>query len=298
MALLLLWEVDHDQPFPTKGTDDLTAALGSFTKRLALRAAKDPRLAWLKSEDMAMPLAPGLAPSHHRRWSVRVMAPAAAEPQGWYTDFVARWRAYTEALVCPPGSRPMSEVSEDLLMRVRPALRQRSEMVVAVDSATSSAAVATQSSATPSVARRRRQAQVPAGSQAQEVERVTPQLQRPRVVAAGPESPPSQSPTRSPACTSKRATPRSRRSRAVDGGLEPQPEERRVNATARSPYQASAAPRLIRPREVDVGVGPPLRRQRTLTSWLQPRSAPLENPEEHADPYAARHGRATAGPPT
>lgn len=245
-----------------------------------------------------MPLAPGLAPSHHRRWSVRVMAPAAADPQGWYTDFVARWRAYTEALVCPPGSRPMSEVSEDLLMRVRPELRRRSGTVVVADGATSSTAMATQSSATPSVARRRRQAQVPAGSLAHEGEPATPQLRRPRVVAAGPDPPQAQSPTRSPACTSKRATPRSRRSRAVDGGLASQPEERQANFTARSPSQASAAPRLSRPREVDVAVGPPLRPQRTLTSWLQPRSAPPEKPEEHADPYAACHGHATAGPPT
>ena len=283
MALLLLWEVDHNQPFPTQGTEDLTAALGSFTKRLTSRAAKDPRLAWLKSEDMATPLAPGLAPSHHRRWSVRVMAPAAAEPQGWYTDFVARWRAYTEALVCPPGSRPMSEVSEDLLLRVRPELRKRAGTVVEADSATSSTAVKTQSSATPSVARSRRQAQV---------------RRRPREVAAGPDPPQAQSSTRSPACTSKQATPRSRRSREADGGLAPQPEERQVNATARSPSPASVTPRQIRPREVDVAVGPPLRRQCTLLSWLRPPAAPPENPVGPADPCAARHGRATAGPPT
>ena len=119
IALLLLWEVDHQRAFPTQGTEGLSAILTGFSKRLQQQVAKDPRLAWLTSEDLNLPLAPGLAPTHHKRWSVRVLAPAATEPQGWYDDFVARWRAYTEALVCAPGSRPMSEVSEELLARVR-----------------------------------------------------------------------------------------------------------------------------------------------------------------------------------
>ena len=67
-----------------------------------------------------MPLCPGLAPSHHRRWSVRVMAPGAGEPQGWYAEFVQRWRAFLEVLAQPRGSQPMVEVSAEQVARVRP----------------------------------------------------------------------------------------------------------------------------------------------------------------------------------
>ena len=73
MALLILWEVDHDRSFPTQGGGGLSAALLGFTRRLQQRAARDPRLGWLESADSALPLAPGLMPTHHRRWSVRVL---------------------------------------------------------------------------------------------------------------------------------------------------------------------------------------------------------------------------------
>ena len=129
MALLILWEVDHGKAFPSRGGESLTAALLGFTKRMRLCVANEPRLAWLTSADVHASLASGLAPSHHRRWTVRVVAPATTDPQGWYLEFLARWRAYTRTLVCPPGSRPMSEVTPEQLFRIRPGLQQLSPVV-------------------------------------------------------------------------------------------------------------------------------------------------------------------------
>ena len=120
MALLLLWEVDHQQPYPNQGGDGLSGALVGFTRRLQDRVSKDPELSWLQWKDMSAPLSAGLAPSYHRRWSVKVMAPGPGEPHGWYEDFVGRWRAYLEALARPRGSRPLADVSEEVTSRIRP----------------------------------------------------------------------------------------------------------------------------------------------------------------------------------
>ena len=305
MALLILWEVDHQKTFPTTGSTGVTAALVSFTKRLQLRVAQDPRLSWLTAEDMAAPLAPGLAPTHHKRWSVRVMAPRAEEPQEWYTDFVARWRAYTEALVCPPGSRPMSELSEDLLTRVRPGLRQPLGGAEAADAASSSSALVTSlhsesASSTAAIfnSGQRCQGSGPTRSPARTGGPATPRMRRPRVAGAG--QPREHVPTRSPACTPEQATPRTTRSRVVDVGTPPPPKVRRAKAPARLPDSSiePATTRHIRPREVDEALGPPPRRQRSLLAWLRPPAAPTEDPAGESDRSAARHGRATAGPPT
>ena len=92
--------------------------------RLQQRVAKDPRLAWLQGDDVAAPLDHGLTPTHHRRWSVvGVTPPPPGDPQGWYVEFTSRWRAYLEALVVAPGSRPMSQVLPELLSRICPAPR-------------------------------------------------------------------------------------------------------------------------------------------------------------------------------
>ena len=122
MALLLLWEVDHQQSYPNHGGEAMTGALVGFTKRLQERVEADPELSqWLNWKDMQTPLSAGLAPSHHRRWAVRVVAPAADQPRGWYDEFVARWRAYLELLACPSGSRPLSSVTAEQVGRIRPA---------------------------------------------------------------------------------------------------------------------------------------------------------------------------------
>jgi hypothetical protein len=123
MALLLLWEVDHGQPFPTGvAGDSTTATLASFSRRLRLRVAQDDELSsWLEVKEMQFPLAPGLPASHQLRWSVRVQRPGAGEASGWYDDFVARWRAYLETLlIAPERSRPTVQAPGE-----RPQKKQR-----------------------------------------------------------------------------------------------------------------------------------------------------------------------------
>jgi len=103
MALLLLWEVEHGGPFPTVGTDR-ASALAGFTKRLARRVALDEELKeWLVTKDVQRPIAPGMPEVHHTRWSVRVCQPPVGEPQGWYAEFVGRWRSYLGSLTQPVG---------------------------------------------------------------------------------------------------------------------------------------------------------------------------------------------------
>ena len=106
MSLLLLWEVDHDRPFPTQGDgSDRAAVLTGFTRRLQSRVAADEELSrWLTSRYMQQPLAPGLAVTHHHRWSLRVCRPPASEPQGWYDEFTSRWRAYLATQMYPQQS--------------------------------------------------------------------------------------------------------------------------------------------------------------------------------------------------
>ena len=108
MALLILWEIDHDMPFPTQGDGrDRAAVLTGFTKRLQARVKKDDVLsAWVTWKDVQAPLSPGLEDSHHCRWSVRVRPPRGDEPQGWYEEFIRRWRAYLETQAAP-RSRPV-----------------------------------------------------------------------------------------------------------------------------------------------------------------------------------------------
>ena len=99
MALLLLWEVDHARPFPTHGGAGHSAALVGFTRRLKSRVDKDAELSsWLTCQEFQRPLVPGLPAVYHMRWSVKVLQPPAGEPQGWYTEFVRRWRDYLEGL--------------------------------------------------------------------------------------------------------------------------------------------------------------------------------------------------------
>ena len=88
---MLLWEVDHQRAFPSQGGEGFSGALTGFTKRLQERVAKDAEVSqWLVWSDVQAPLSAGLAPSHHRRWAVRVQDPGPGEPKGWYDDFVGR----------------------------------------------------------------------------------------------------------------------------------------------------------------------------------------------------------------
>ena len=104
MALLILWEVDHGGPFPRQGGEALSGALLGFTRRLKRRVELDSELQeWLACRYVQQPLAPGLAPSHHTRWSVQICPPPAGDPQGWYADFRVRWRSFLELQARPHG---------------------------------------------------------------------------------------------------------------------------------------------------------------------------------------------------
>ena len=70
MALLLLWEVDHGQPFPTQARPSQAKVLLGFTKLLKRQIAADDELRhWLQWKEFNLPLSPGLPPSHHTRWT-------------------------------------------------------------------------------------------------------------------------------------------------------------------------------------------------------------------------------------
>ena len=118
MALLILWEVDHGRPFPTQGDGtDRAAVLVVFSRRLQARAAAHDELSqYLQYCDKQQPLAPGLGDTHHRRWSVRIRPPRRNEPQGWYTEFTARWRAYLAThlpAARQPQPRPTTHAGPD-----------------------------------------------------------------------------------------------------------------------------------------------------------------------------------------
>ena len=334
MALLLLWEVDHERTFPSQGGTGLTATLGSFTKRLQARVAKDPRLAWLQSADMAVPLSPGLAPTHHKRWSVRVLAPAPAEPRGWYDDFLARWRAYIETLVSPPGSRPTAEVTADQLARVRPALICTPTVG---DGATSSTLGATLMGPTHTVAPPRapprRRVKPPAAPVEPLVQAATPatgsrQLDPlhledvPPAVGDVATSSTTGAAVMGPSHTvaTPRAPPRRQVKRpavsmtpVVQTPAQPldsrqfdhQPPQAMLAthvvpmASPQSPpARHPPEPRGRRRRDESVDIGPAARRQRTLLSWIRPASASSVSPTQRAASSASRHGRAVEGPLT
>ena len=109
MALLILWEVDHGCPFPRHGGDGPSAALLGFTRRLKSRVLADAELCeWLACFSSQRPLGAGLPATHHLRWTVRIVPPPAGEPQGWYDEFVRRWKHYLEGVVFSAAAAPTS----------------------------------------------------------------------------------------------------------------------------------------------------------------------------------------------
>ena len=308
MALLIMWEVDHDRAFPSEGGDGLTAGLVGFTRRLLERVARDPRLEWLDSVEMAAPLGPGLAPTHHRRWGLRVMAPGSAEPQGWYEDFVTRWRAYLEMLVCAPGSRPLSQVIPTQLLRVRPGVGQPplASSQMNQDVASSSRAVVAASDSVeftgpvaPCPRRSRPSWRRPAGvptllAAGQAVQDVASSSGDALLNVVGDDlvlrrssmsrrSQPLRTQARSDVVDAVEQIPLSRPPEAPEAAAAPAPPTR---PPARRP-----APRRV----AELDAGPPPQRQRTLLGWRRPAAAEAE---AHADLGPPRHGRAAQGPPT
>jgi hypothetical protein len=127
MALLLLWEVDHAQPFPTSGARDQKAVLVGFSRRLSAQVAKDEELrAWLQSRLIQQPLMPGLVATHHTRWSVRVVPPGPGDPQDWYQDFTTRWKAYLATQTLSYSASSSSSSSSTAALQPPPPSRKRS----------------------------------------------------------------------------------------------------------------------------------------------------------------------------
>lgn len=121
IALLILWEVDHGQAWPTTAAQR-SGALAGFTKRLSQQASRDDELKlWFLPREAQRPLAPGLTDSHQQFWPVRILRPGPSEPQGWYEEFVSRWRAHLATLAAPLGvaAAPTPSVSSDRRVRQR-----------------------------------------------------------------------------------------------------------------------------------------------------------------------------------
>ena len=87
VALLLLWEADHKEMFPSRSTE-LKPRLGAFAKRLVTAVAADPELVqWLESRTFHIQLCPGLPWNRYLKWAVRIDS-AVGEP------FLGSWKSY------------------------------------------------------------------------------------------------------------------------------------------------------------------------------------------------------------
>jgi hypothetical protein len=168
MALLLLWEVDHGREFPRQGGDGPSAALLGFTRRLKQRVAADAELSqWLQPRDCHRALAPGLPPVHHVWWSVRISRPSAGEPQGWYEEFVRRWRLYLEALVqsaAAPSPAPATAESQSPAQAASSSATDIGDLPPAVPITTSSSSSAAHPAPQPQSSRQERRPPLPATS--------------------------------------------------------------------------------------------------------------------------------------
>ena len=76
-----------------------------FTRRLKKRVLEDAELrSWLFCKETQRALQGGVPAVHHFRWSVKIVPPPPAEPQGWYEEFSRRWRAHLASLVLSAGA--------------------------------------------------------------------------------------------------------------------------------------------------------------------------------------------------
>jgi hypothetical protein len=100
VALLLLWEADHQHPYPC-GKADLTASLNYFSKRLVDAVAVDTELSgWLHHRKTRMVLSSGLRPTSNTLWAVRILPEAG-------TSFLQAWKAHLRTLVHQQQHRPL-----------------------------------------------------------------------------------------------------------------------------------------------------------------------------------------------
>ena len=92
VALLLLWETDHGQLYPSQAVE-LRGRLSSFTKRLKDAVAADDELStWLTHRQVHMHLSPGLPSTVQLRWGVRIDS-AVGEP------FLGSWKSHLLGVV-------------------------------------------------------------------------------------------------------------------------------------------------------------------------------------------------------
>ena len=126
LALLLLWEAEFQQSFPsTAGGSESDLVMG-FTRRLRNLVARDDDLSgWLQSDDINSPLAPGLPPSHCRRWGLRIIPPTPTSPWPAYDVFIERWQARMRALAAAPPPPPIGVRRPRATEDFHPAQRRR-----------------------------------------------------------------------------------------------------------------------------------------------------------------------------
>ena len=150
IALLLLWEADHDLPYPS-GASELRGRVTTFTKRLLEASEADDSLhGWLKSASLLRSLAPCVTAQRQRFWGVRVRP-------GSHPRFQAAWFEHLRELVrqnfrCnpaptgpgtpPPAKRPRKELSAAQKKRPVPPVHTREERVKRLRAAQTSSAPA------------------------------------------------------------------------------------------------------------------------------------------------------------
>ena len=127
LALLLLWEAEFGQLFPSTAGSSESDLVMAFTRRLRTLVTRDDELSgWLESDDVSTPLAPGLPPSHCRRWGLKIIPPTLAAPWPAYDVFIDKWQSRILSLAAaappPPTGARRPRAAEDF----QPAKRQRS----------------------------------------------------------------------------------------------------------------------------------------------------------------------------
>ena len=313
MALLMLWEVDHGRPFPRQGGDSTSAQLLGFTRRLQARVQEDAELrAWLTCKYMQRPLAPGLPAAHHSRWSVRIVKPAPTEPQGWYDEFLRRWRQHLEELAgagmqptvlqsvavgTPLGADVASSSSDTVVpppvvMRERPPGGARQRTLPSRRTHNDP-----MDKDPPGKRPHKRRQSSPAKTAPSDDAASPPQLEVPMSKAHPVHSQASLVP-----CKRRR----------THGNVDAAPLQPLVQLVDSCP-DPMVDPSPVRQRSedlIDLNDQPPRKKLRDLRAWLAPKGAklgPPQFPEDVASSSSSRetssgarvgHGRATQGPPT
>ena len=145
IALLLLWEVEHNQPFPSTAGGDESALVLGFSKRLRRRVEQDAILsAWMVPRDFAGALAPGLRDCHAQRWPVQIVVPDPGVVDPLFDAFQRRWKEYLATQRVSLDAAAPEARRTRTLEELAPAKRRRT----APPARTPAAAAAT-SSATP-----------------------------------------------------------------------------------------------------------------------------------------------------